>query len=972
MKLPQPNVIQLALALVKPQQKYHNRRTTAFSTLLDTFTTQLFASHRDVHGNKTPAMTRQILERRRTIPDLRNSPPLPKQHGFEKMDSTNTACKRNGSHSQTLDSSKNSSATLKLHELPEELLQDMLEYLDRAALKHLSLTSKWCYDKAVPYLWREVDLVDCKGPDRFSGYRDVVEQPRHDDHDDTPLIKKLFLLATKPKLAEHVQVLTHRCHMPPPAIFHELPKMSFSGMTLSSDPRTIALCKMAVANMTKVHTLRIILGHANLVDALLRCFFDEDRAKKEGVVSVRRLWLENCRISAGLNLQMDPRVGNPFELPTRLTFEGLESVRLRRLPFRPVSSAELSVAKHLVYARHSSTRPLQDGVGGRFEASTSTVVSELRAGQEYHRRMEELAVLEEAVPGSILEDELQVDDKCPLAQMFESAHKYDEQEYEALEASIELPEQIRNLGKLTRRERAVMAYRGVALDVSLDAEMALSMPQPLLNMQRETVTSADTAMLMLKNASDTLTSINLDWIMGSDHRTAYMGGSGRAYQQWVGMFRIFFELRFPNLRSLQLRNCVVAGTTIPWDILLLDSSPEFSEQRPTNGQAAVQDGSSPTFAPLAFMEAHPEIRCLAWPMSNFFSDKPSTSIRRRVDVVMDNLARNLVDLRVDTKYSEHGEPYTDDDDLEYSIYRERRRRFISEFVPKLRRLESIKIEGGMPRDERREILRALHACPLQKIVTIGICSPLGNTWGRDGADVIGLVDQHDRANMEAEDKSTVNALGGSRLHSPDPDTFTFQPIYRWDGQPPMLHTIASYHARTVRELKFCGWKGAPLLLNPPPITTPLLSSLRHFHKLENIHISIWLPTHFEGAPRDSEIISYWTDTRSPESTALTLVAAEELEAGWEKELRTEYAPNALAWRVTNMLGKFLSEEVKMRKGGVKVRASFSVGDWGGIFDLDVRVGKGSLGSDICLGFEGPREELEEKRRREKLDNRRWF
>jgi len=58
---------------------------------------------------------------------------------------------------------------------------------------------------------------------------------------------------------------------------------------------------------------------------------------------------------------------------------------------------------------------------------------------------------------------------------------------------------------------------------------------------------------------------------------------------------------------------------------------------------------------------------------------------------------------------------------------------------------------------------------------------------------------------------------------------------------------------------------------------------------------------------------------------------------------------------------------------VHVRASFCVGvAGGGIFDVDLRVGKGALGSDVCLGYRGPREELEPERRRSKLDNRRWF
>jgi hypothetical protein len=82
-----------------------------------------------------------------------------------------------------------------------------------------------------------------------------------DDHDDTPIIKRLFLLASTPRLASKVRTVTHRCHLPTPAIFAELPHMSFSDQSLSSDARTIALLRFAILNMVGVHTLRIIFPH---------------------------------------------------------------------------------------------------------------------------------------------------------------------------------------------------------------------------------------------------------------------------------------------------------------------------------------------------------------------------------------------------------------------------------------------------------------------------------------------------------------------------------------------------------------------------------------------------------------------------------------------------------------------------------------------------------------------------------------
>ncbi|KAI6861562.1 hypothetical protein KC334_g21004 [Hortaea werneckii] len=288
----------------------------------------------------------------------------------------------------------------------------------------------------------------------------------------------------------------------------------------------------------------------------------------------------------------------------------------------------------------------------------------------------------------------------------------------------------------------------------------------------------------------------------------------------------------------------------------------------------------------------------------------------------------------------------------------------------MKKVESIKVEGGMPRDERRETLRALHACPLRKIVLIGICSPLGNTWGHEGRDLAEQLSQDELEALEGEHKDAIWKHGTSRPEHPPPD-YQFVASYEWPPGPPMIHTIASLHADTVTELKFCGYKGSPVLLSPTPVTTPMLSALKHFHKLESFVFSMWLSTVFEGAPRDAEIISYWLQSRSPSSTALVRVTDEEPQ-GWEKELLTKYAPDALARRITSFIGPYLSEQAKVKRGGVHVRASFCIGDWGGIFDVDLRIGKDGQGNDVCLSHQGPREEHEAGRRKSKLDSRRWF
>lgn len=295
----------------------------------------------------------------------------------------------------------------------------------------------------------------------------------------------------------------------------------------------------------------------------------------------------------------------------------------------------------------------------------------------------------------------------------------------------------------------------------------------------------------------------------------------------------------------------------------------------------------------------------------------------------------------------------------------------------MRTLLTLKIEGGMPRDERRETLRALHHCPLEKIVLIGVCCPLGNTWGANGEDTSEPFSEADLGFLEAEDKGVIFATG---YQTPAVPAFErgreFEPSYGWRGAPPLLHTLVANHGETVRELKFCGYKGSPMLWSPTPITTPLLFALRHCHKLESLILSLWLSTWFEDAARDDEVISYWLDSRNSSSTALALTSPPADEGGenaWARALRTTYAPAALAERVTAFVGPFLSEKAKRRGAGVHVRASFCLGDWGGIFDVDLRIGKAEEGDgDVCLGFVGPREESETGRRRAKLDERGWF
>ena len=72
-----------------------------------------------------------------------------------------------------------------LQQLPEELLYDVLERIDKPDLSDLNLVSRWCYKVATPLIWREIELVDCS-----TEHEDGV-----DEHDDTPILEKLIVLA---------------------------------------------------------------------------------------------------------------------------------------------------------------------------------------------------------------------------------------------------------------------------------------------------------------------------------------------------------------------------------------------------------------------------------------------------------------------------------------------------------------------------------------------------------------------------------------------------------------------------------------------------------------------------------------------------------------------------------------------------------------------------------------------------------
>ena len=195
--------------------------------------------------------------------------------------------------------------------------------------------------------------------------------------------------------------------------------------------------------MTNVHTLRIIFGHPNLNDALLRCFFDKSR---ESSVPVRKLWLESCRISAGCDISIP---SNSYGLPLQLNFGDLESVRFRRLPLRPGVGLDRGMPiYHSVYARSTHVLELQDGVGGQYLTTTNTLISEQSASENSEGRKELLG------------------NPATLTTLYKNSNHWDDAIYDDLRAYT-TREQDQILDRYhveSHEERSKIAYRGPWLD----------------------------------------------------------------------------------------------------------------------------------------------------------------------------------------------------------------------------------------------------------------------------------------------------------------------------------------------------------------------------------------------------------------------------------------------------------------------------------------------------------------------------
>lgn len=450
-----------------------------------------------------------------------------------------------------------------------------------------------------------------------------------------------------PPIAALVESVTHRCHLTPPDIFNELPHRPFTAQTLSVDPRTICLVHLAVRNMTRVSTLRVIFGHPRLTEALLRCFFDANRQAEN---RVKRLWLDNVNIVAGTQQSL---TFEKYGLPSKLDFGGVEALRLRRLPLWAANMYDpnrLTVRSYVVYSRSGRASELSDGLGGNYLTSTNFAGAEIVPGLEQ---------AEQAGQDSDNSGQL-----SPLEVLMHPVMMFDDAIYEALSLQYKFPPEMVAAHIPSHYHRSIHMFMDHwATPVGQQPEQHEAFMQLF---RTENPSPAACAGSMLTDMAKTLVSLNIDWaIKAPPLHTHIVGGMKLVdYVKYIKWYSDLFSLRFPNLRAFQYRNAVTGNTHLPHGLYLFDQSSIPTEH---HFEQALADGDlQPKFTiglkPLEFMEAHADkLNCLAWPVASFFSNEHNPVISARARNVIEKLGRSLVDLRVDEWYYRRPEINSEED-----------------------------------------------------------------------------------------------------------------------------------------------------------------------------------------------------------------------------------------------------------------------------------------------------------------------
>jgi hypothetical protein len=339
---------------------------------------------------------------------------------------------------------------------------------------------------------------------------------------------------------------------------------------------------------------------------------------------VRRLWLENCDLFFD-NLYMDS-----------VNLTGLESIRIRRIQSHYSPSGSTTESSHVCLARGGWILNRLDGAGSVYQTWHHSPDAE----DQSRPRLTQRSPFYKAVPTQ------EVDRcKCPASVI------YDKHIYNGIpEASEVLEVHWKDITSLP-------SLNGDTHVLDEDYEATFN------NMF--TYESNDVHLFRMLRLSVELKHLNLDWFVVPYHNRIIL------QERQASFLGDLSVLRFKNLKSFQYRNAVSNDCCIPSNVWLLHPSELVNKLKVDF---------------LSFMENHPRLICLGWPIDQFFPEVIDFQYRERIQKVVLRLGILLETLRLDAQFRGSGEPQNGESRLPI------RRHFIQNFAVHMKSVQTIKME----------------------------------------------------------------------------------------------------------------------------------------------------------------------------------------------------------------------------------------------------------------------------------------
>ncbi|GAB7346073.1 hypothetical protein MBLNU457_4834t2 [Dothideomycetes sp. NU457] len=154
-----------------------------------------------------------------------------------------------------------------IHELPNELLDQILNLLDQPDLGRLGLVCRVLHARCTPLLYKEVTFTYLTARRNMN----IIDDPMMEENNEQPqktLISILKTLSEKTWLAAHVRSIKHVCRMVYPDPSSDLQQGGTSGAS-SLNGDLLALLRSACANMVNVRALKIISGQFHIAQGII-------------------------------------------------------------------------------------------------------------------------------------------------------------------------------------------------------------------------------------------------------------------------------------------------------------------------------------------------------------------------------------------------------------------------------------------------------------------------------------------------------------------------------------------------------------------------------------------------------------------------------------------------------------------------------------------------------------------------------